>query len=371
MVVDGFALLQKDTVGITTSAARSFTASGMVLMQTDGRGNATTTVKDIAGRALTVTDAAGNVTTTAYDTTHDEPAMITDAMGNTSCYRYDERGRKVAEWGTSVQPACFGYDDADHLVSLKTFRAGTETISTDPSERPDGDVTTWSFDAATGLELRKTYADTSTVVKTYDSFNRLTTETDARDIVKTHSYEPARGLLLGTTYSDTTTARSYAYNHLGQLTQVTDAAGVRTIGYNQYGEPETDSLLAGGKTHLITETRDTMGRSTGYTYAKDGSPQQTVTTGYGTDGRITTAGFMHGGAEKQFSYEYLPGSNLLQKLTLPSNMTLTQEYEPQRDLRASAAYRRGNTLNQYTLLLADDIIGSSLPIQSDRPFCWA
>ena len=343
VVVDGFALLQKDTVGITTSAARSFTASGMVLMQTDGRGNATTTVKDIAGRALTVTDAAGNVTTTAYDTAHDEPAMITDAMGNTTCYRYDERGRKVAEWGTSVQPACFGYDDADHLVSLKTFRAGAETISTDPSERPDGDVTTWEFDAATGLELLKTYADNSSVVKTYDAFNRLATETDARDIVKTHSYEPARGLLLGTTYSDTTTARSYAYNHLGQLTQVTDAAGVRTIGYNQYGEPETDSLLAGGKTHLITETRDSMGRSTGYTYAKDGSTQQTVTTGYGTDGRITTAGFMHGGAEKQFSYEYLPGTNLLEKLTLPSNMTLTQEYEPQRDLLTGMHYKRSST----------------------------
>ena len=341
--VDGFALSQKDTVGITTSAARSFTASGMVLMLTDGRGNTSTMTTDTAGRTTSETNAAGYVTTTAYVTTHDEPAMITDAMGNTTCYRYDERGRKIAEWGTSVQPACFGYDDADHLVSLKTFRAGTETISTDPSERPDGDVTTWSFDAATGLELRKTYADNSSVVKTYDAFNRLATETDARDIVKTHSYEPARGLLLGTTYSDTTTARSYAYNHLGQLTQVTDAAGVRTIGYNQYGEPETDSLLAGGKTHLITETRDTMGRSTGYTYAKDGSTQQTVTTGYDTDGRITTAGFMHGGAEKQFSYEYLPGTQLLQKLTLPSNMTLTQEYEPQRNLLTGMHYKRGAT----------------------------
>lgn len=118
----------------------------------------------------------------------------------------------------------------------------------------------------------------------------------------------------------------------------------------------------------ITETRDTMGRSTGYTYAKDGSTQHPVTTGYGSDGRIATVGFLHGSAEKQFNYEYLPGT---QQLTLPSNMTLTQEYEPPRDLRASAAYRRGNTLNQYTLLLANDIIGSSLPIQSDRPFCWA
>ncbi|MEE1266540.1 MAG: hypothetical protein UHH87_09660, partial [Akkermansia sp.] len=86
-----------------------------------------------------------------------------------------------------------------------------------------------------------------------------------------------------------------------------------------------------------------LGRSTGYTYAKDGTTLQTVTTGYGADGRIATAGFLHGGSEKQFSYEYLSGANLLQKLTLPSNMTLTQEYEPKRDLLTSMLYKRSNT----------------------------
>ncbi|MGN0868235.1 MAG: RHS repeat-associated core domain-containing protein, partial [Akkermansia sp.] len=69
----------------------------------DERGNTTTTVTDIAGRTTSVTDAAGNVTTTAYDTAHDLPVLITDAQGNTRCYRYDARGRKVAEWGTGIQ----------------------------------------------------------------------------------------------------------------------------------------------------------------------------------------------------------------------------------------------------------------------------
>ena len=340
--------MQKDTTGITTTSSRSYTVSGMQFTKTDGRGNATTKVTDLAGRTTSVTDAAGNTTTTAYDAHHDLPATITDAQGNTTRYRYDVRGRKVAEWGTSIQPACFSYDDMDNMTMLMTFR-GTPDTNADgsPSQSAKGaaagDRTTWNFDPATGLEISKTYADNSSVVKTYDAFKRLATETDARGIVKTHSYEVARGLLLGISYSDTTTARSYTYNHLGQLTQVTDAAGVRTIGYNQYGEQETDSLLAGGKTHLITETRDAMGRSTGYVYSKDGSTQQTVTTGYGTDGRIATAGFLHGGVERQFSYAYLPGTNLLQQLTLPSNMTLTQSYEPQRDLLTGMLYKRGST----------------------------
>ncbi|MBR6576861.1 MAG: sugar-binding protein, partial [Akkermansia sp.] len=113
VTVDGFAISQKDTAGITTTSSRSYTVSGMQFTKTDGRGNATTTVTDLAGRTTSVTDAAGNTTTTAYDAHHDAPATITDALGNTSCYRYDERGRKVVEWGTAVQPACFGYDEAD------------------------------------------------------------------------------------------------------------------------------------------------------------------------------------------------------------------------------------------------------------------
>ena len=103
-------------------------------------------------------------------------------------------------------------------------------------------------------------------------------------------------------------------------------------------------MLADGVTHLITELRDEFGRSVGYTYAKNGAVQQTVSTGYGTDGRIATAGFMHGGEMKQFSYTYLAGSNLLQVLNKPSGMTLTQSYETTRDLLTGIAYHRGSTL---------------------------
>ena len=365
VVTDGFTLTQTDNVGITTSSSRSYTATGMVLMQTDGRGNATTTVTDPAGRAVSVTDAANHTTTTVYDTVHDLPAVVTDAEGNTVCYKYDHRGRKIAEWGTALQPACFGYDELNNMTSLRTFRAGSESISTDPSERSDYDETVWAFHPANGLELSKTYADGTQVQKTYDAYNRLATETNARGNVKTHTYEQARGLHLGTTYTlpsqsgtpvssedglpsqsgeAAAAGRSFTYNHLGQLVQVIDAAGTRTLGYNSYGEQETDSLLADGVIHLITENRDTFGRSIGYTYAKNGAVQQTITTGYGTDGRIASAGFVHGGAAKNFCYTYLAGTNLLQVLTKPNGMTLTQTYEATRNLLTGMAYHRGSTL---------------------------
>ena len=56
---------------------------------------------------------------------------------------------------------------------------------------------------------------------------------------------------------------------------------------------------AKGMTNCIETRRDSFGRSSGYTYAKNGNTEQTVTTAYGTDGRISGAGFLHGGQENK------------------------------------------------------------------------
>ena len=188
--------------------------------------------------------------------------------------------------------------------------------------------------------------------------------------MKTHSYEHARGLHLGTTYTVVdgtaeTSARSFNYNHLGQLTQLVDDSGTHTFGYNAYGETESDSFVVDGDTHIITEIRDNFGRSTGYTYAKNGTAQQTVCAGYGDDGRICSAGFLHGGEAKNFGYTYLAGTNLLQVLTKPNGMTLTQTYETTRNLLTGMAYHRGSTLvaqREYTY----DILGRPIARNTSR-----
>ena len=96
--------------------------------------------------------------------------------------------------------------------------------------------------------------------------------------------------------------------------------------------------------HRITEQRDTLGRSTGYVYAKNGIPQQQTTIGYGAYGRIASAGFTHQGEHKDFIYSYLPGTHLLHTLTHPNGLTLTQSYEPQRDLPTQMDYTRADAL---------------------------
>ena len=342
--VDEFTIRQQDHAGITSTQSRAYTESGIIYTQTDGRGHTTTTRTDTAGRVIRVTDAADHETSTQYDTNFDLPAVVTDALGNTTHFGYDHRGRKTAEWGTGTQPVTYAYDEADRMVRLTTFRVDAGDISVDPSGRTDGDTTTWTYHTATGLELRKTYADGSSIIKTYDSFNRLATETNARGLVKTFTYEQARGLLTAISYSDATPGQSYAYNHLGQLTQVTDAAGTRTLGYNAYNEPETDSLLVGNHTHLITEQKDAYGRSTGYIYARSGTAQHTVSLTYGTDGRMATASFLQGSAPKTFAWQYLTGSYLPAVMTMPNSMSLEWGYEEQRDLVTSMTYKRGATV---------------------------
>ena len=269
---------------------------------------------------------------------------MTDALGNTVCARYDARGRKTAEWGTGTQPLLLGYDEADRLVSLTTFRAAQEgDIAEAPSDRADGDTTTWSYDEATGLETRKTYADGTHVDKTWDAFNRLATETNARGIVKTCTYEQARGLLVGISYSDATPGQSFAYDHLGNLTQITDAAGTRTFAYNLYGEPETDSLAANGIAWQVSERYDGLGRQAGYELSADGRRVQQTHLSYDGKGRLST--LTAEGMERPFSWTYSEQGGLVEQLAYPNGMTRVNTYEDSRDLLSVIDYQRPGSAN--------------------------
>lgn len=350
-VIDGFATSQTDTADVTLTAERIWTATGMRLTQTDGRGNATTTLTDMAGRTLSATDAAGNTTTTAYCPCCDNPAVITDALGNTACYAYDIRGRKTAEWGTAIQPAAFTYDEADRLTGLTTWRAGESDITSDPSERTDGDTTTWNYHDASGLVVRKTYANGGHEDTVYTPIGLAASKTDARGMTASYTWDTAKGLCTKIEYSDSTPAKQYTHNHIGNLYRIADAQGTRDITYNIYNEKDTDSVTVNGSKHTVTEAYDAFGRSSGYVLSKAGSALDTVTHGYGSYGRLALASFLHGGEKKTFTYAYLPGTHLPHTLAHPNNILITHAYEQRRDLVTAMNATRGATnvvLRGYT-----------------------
>lgn len=189
-VVDGFTTAVTGFDGATARRQRTYMETGITYADTDVRGNVFTAVCDIAGRIISGTDAAGNTTTYAYAQPFDLPTCVTNALGKTACSVYDIRGRKEAEWGTTIQPAVYAYDAAGHIVSLSTFRDPGDVITTDPRLRTDGDITTWTYDVATGLVVRKTYANATHVDTAYDALNRVSSTTDARGTVASRSYAP-------------------------------------------------------------------------------------------------------------------------------------------------------------------------------------
>ena len=85
-------------------------------------------------------------------------------------------------------------------------------------------------------------------------------------------------------------------------------------------------------------------RSTGYVLQKNGNRACRVSQAYGTYGRIAVASFIHANVEQKFHYGYLQGSDLLQTLSMPNGVTLTQEYEEKRNLLTSMGYVRENSV---------------------------
>ena len=152
-----------------------------------------------------------------------------------------------------------------------------------------------------------------------------------------------RNFLVGISYSDATPGQSFAYDHLGQLTQITDAAGMRTFACNPYGEPETDCLAANGIAWQVSERYDGFGRQAGYELSADGRRVQQTHLSYDGKGRLST--LTAEGMETPFSWTYSEHGGLVEQLAYPNGMTRVNTYEDSRDLLSVIDYRRPGSAN--------------------------
>ena len=366
VVVDGWLRQATDNVGIETSQSRNFTATGMTITRTDGRGNTTVTETDLAGRTVKLTDAAGAVTTTAYDSRFDQPSCITNALGNTTCYAYDIRGRKISEYGTAIQPAVFGYDEMDHMIRLTTFRVPGSVITTDPSSRTDGDTTSWTYDEATGLQLKKTYADNSQLVYTYDAMNRQSTQTLARGIVITYTYDLLAGDMTGISYGDTTPDYSFEYDRFGSIQSISQeghSIPVEQRGYNEYNQLELECYFRGNDECYHIRHYDEYGRINFDTLQivrnfMLAEIAYEITTEYNDLGQLSRYIYNLGQEdERAFQFNYLSGTHFVSSIAFPDPVSLEYTYEPVRDLLSGIMCRNSaeNMISNRTQIC--DLLG--------------
>ena len=150
-----------------------------------------------------------------------------------------------------------------------------------------------------------------------------------------------RNFLAGISYSDATPGQSFAYNHLGQLTQITDASGTRTFAYNPYGEPETDSLEANGLAWQVSELYDGLGRPAGYELSAGERRVQQARLSYDGKGRLSA--LTAEGMETPFSWTYCEQGGLVEQLAYPNGMTRVNTYENSRDLLSDRKSTRLNS----------------------------
>ena len=308
-------------------------ALGRQVATVDGRGNRTVYAYDAKNNLVSSTDAIGAVTAYGYDVMG-QTVAVTNALGNVTVYDYDLRGNKTYEGGATY-PVRYTYDAFGNRTSMTTYRNEASGV---------GDTTTWTYDAASGVLLAKTYADGKGLTYTYTNDGRLATRTNARGIVTSYTYDDW-GQLLSVDYADATPDIAYTYDAMGRQTSATDAVGTTTFTYDAFGQITTEQIN-GLYIKTLTRHWDAYGRTVGYSV--DGVRKQSIAYDPAT-GRIAES--------DGFEWEYLAGSNLKSKLTYPSGATASWDYEANRDLltKVTNAHADGTEISSYTY--TNDLLG--------------
>ncbi|RRK01340.1 RHS repeat-associated core domain-containing protein [Opitutaceae bacterium TAV4] len=309
------------------------------------------------GQLASETDAAGNTTYYTYFTNGHTGAgqrsIITNPLGQTQRFAYDLQNRITHIWGSISYPQSYIYTAYGEQASLTTWRNAGNVDFDSPSwpSPTNGDTTTWTYDAATGLLTHKKYADTNGVHYIYDALGRRITRIWARNILATslitsYGYSPVTGNLLSIEYNDDTPNIAFAYDRLGRQATVVDAGGTRTFTYDPVSlRLKTEELGSYFENRIITRNYQNSspgeipGRLSGIQLGTNSDLAEDYTLSYGYDnlGRLSNLITLSG----IFTYGYMANSDLLGSLSSPAHET-TYEYEPNRDLRTEVRNRMGS-----------------------------
>lgn len=334
-ITTSIAYIQKDANGqMVSSTEKTQDVWGHTLTSTDARlGTTLYTVDAGSGAVLSKTNPDHAVIGYAYDQ-YGRIAAITLPDGSQQHAAYDTKGNIVRRWGSGIYPVSYEYDAYGQIIGMRTFRVPVMDSADWPegAEGAEGDLTTWTYDAR-GNNTRKTYADGTHVDFTYSPGNRLKTFTNARGILATSTYD-GTGNLISVIYGGggITPSRQYSYDQWGRQTGV-ETTGVASYRYhyNDAGvlaeEEITMTTPNGELARKIARTYDAYGRPTGYQLKQGETLEQELFYTYDCAGRVS--GVTADG--KTFSYEWLPGSNLIQQMRGPIH-TVTNTWEDHRNI---------------------------------------
>jgi RHS repeat-associated protein len=215
---------------------------GLLTHTTDPLNHTTTSVYDGDGNLTSLTDADNNTTGHTYDADN-ELTKTTRADTTTLQYGYDPNGNQNSQTDGNNKTTSYGYDPLDRLSSI-----------TDPLNR----ATRYTSD---GAGNRKTVVDPSNRTTTYgyNDANELNSISYSDGTTPSASYSyTANGQRK--TMVDGTGTTSYSYDSLNRLTSQTNGSN-QTVAYGYDLDNHLTSLIYPGN-HTVTRTYDDAGRLT-------------------------------------------------------------------------------------------------------------
>ncbi|MCS6244256.1 MAG: hypothetical protein H2172_10420 [Opitutus sp.] len=372
--------------GLSNSATTLY-RNGLRISSTGIDQLTTTLGYDDLERLQTVTDPRTGSTTTTYYDNSTQVKDVTDAANYKTSFGYDDQGRRSwtqnpkqlytrqdytprgevwRQWGDSTNPVAFGYDDYGQQSTLTTYRAelGWTAAQWPAGPLASGDQTSWNFDPASGVLLKKTDAKGVFVEFDYDANGALwhrysprTLPNSTTRVQTTYGYDADTGEIRSRSYNDSlTTALAYTYYRTGELATVTDATGQRTFGdgaNTPWRETYEDlpayyqsrRLTALYEEATATATSTMKGRSAGFSLGTSASPASLLTQSYkfNSYARLEQVGLATGTAAAQWlKYQYEPKSPMIRSVqAVGTDYTHTRTYEPNRDLLASITTQWG------------------------------
>ena len=283
---------------------QTYDASGRVIAQTDGSGNATRIGYDGKG-GTTITGAMGDVTQQGNNASG-ALSKLTDASGNSLNVAFDNaehRAGFTAKMGNAVR---FTYHAPTGNLESRTDELGNTTTYAFTARTlvgftfydltgiafPDGTSNSMSYDANGNL-ISRTAADGTTATKTYDNRGQILESIDANNQSTSFAFNSDGTLAsrqdpLGntSTYSYTAAGQpskfnnpdggvsAFTYDANGQLLTVTDPAGaISSNRYDDNGQRVAVTNRDGGifgftysPTGRLTSITDPLGNKTAFAY---------------------------------------------------------------------------------------------------------
>ncbi|MBZ6205818.1 RHS repeat protein [Streptomyces olivaceus] len=378
-----------------------YDTAGRVNKVTDARGKQVTfNVYDTQGRVTTQTDALKHETTFSYtkngafdqvDVTAPDGGVWTDVyyknvlftqidpLNSKSYYRYDKFFNRTSTIDAEIRETQYDYDTSGRLTgrsnsasdeswtydangNVKTYEGGeydeytfgynaANQVAT--AEDPMGKVTSYGYDATTGLLDTVTTPSGKTTSYDYDTDGNLTTVTTPKGNKTTYTYFPSgqmktvvdpRGNVSGADPAKYTTA--YTYDAANRVKTVTDARGnITAFNYDEVGNLST-----------VTD-----------------AAERTTTYGYNDAGRLTT---VTDPAQKKTLLGYDPAGRLA-KETNRRGATVTYGYDKagnQTQVVSARGNATGADAKQYTWTFGYDKVGNRTTVTDPQgkttAFTW-